>query len=91
MKNSMCCPKCNSRRIWVVSPLRTVHEYAPGTHALNLDYEQTVGTNFLTRHKSPAGTLDAWICAECGYSELWASGLERLEHAPERGVRLIES
>jgi predicted nucleic-acid-binding Zn-ribbon protein len=90
MKNTRVCPKCQSKRLWVVSPLSTVHEYAPGTHALNLDYGQEVGSNFLTRHKVAAGKLDAWICAECGFTELWAADLHKLVHAPERGVRLIQ-
>jgi hypothetical protein len=61
----------------------------PGSHPLNLDYRE-VGTNFLNRRKAGFGTLDAWICTECGFTELWASDLDKFVHAPERGVQLIE-
>lgn len=90
MKDSRQCPKCQSRRLWAIQPLKTIHEYSPGTLPLHLDYDQVAGSSFLTRHKNRVGTLDAWICAQCGYTELWASGLKDLEHAPERGIRLIE-
>jgi predicted nucleic-acid-binding Zn-ribbon protein len=90
MKNTQTCPKCASKKLWLISPLRTIHEYAPGTHPLNLDYDQKVGNNFLTRHKAPAGKFDAWVCAECGFSELWATDIDKLVHAPERGIRLIQ-
>jgi predicted nucleic-acid-binding Zn-ribbon protein len=90
MKNTRKCPKCESTKLWVVEPLKTVYEFDPGTIPLHLDYDQVEGTTFLTRSKLRVGTLDAWICAACGYTELWAKELNRLKHAPERGVRLIE-
>ena len=90
MKNSRKCPKCQCTRLWVVEPLRTVYEYSPGTLPLHLDYDQVEGTNFLNRSKRQVGTLDAWICADCGFTELWAKGLQKLQHAPERGIRLID-
>ena len=90
MKNSRKCPKCQCTRLWVVEPLRTVYEYSPGTLPLHLDYDQVEGTNFLNRSKRQVGTLDAWICADCGFTELWAKDLQKLQHAPERGIRLID-
>ena len=90
MKNTHTCPKCNSKSLWIIEPLRTIHEYAPGSIPLHLDYDQVSGTNFLNRTKERVGGLDAWICAECGYTELWARELQKLVHAPERGIRRID-
>ena len=90
MKHTRQCTKCQSRQLWAIKPLRSVHEYAPGTLPLHLDYEQQIGTNFLNRQKVRVGTLDAWICAKCGYTELWAEGLAELKHAPERGITFID-
>jgi len=91
MKNTRTCPKCQSQQLWVVEPLKTVQEYDPGTLPLHLDYDQVEGTNVFNRSRVRVGMLDAWICASCGYSELWARGLQKLKHAPERGIRFVDS
>ena len=90
MKNSRQCPKCSCQKIWLIEPLKTIWEYAPGTIPVHLDYDQVEGTNIFNRSKLRVGTLDAWICSACGFTELWARDTHRLQHAPERGIRLID-
>lgn len=36
-----------------------------------------------------AGSVDAYVCAACGFSELYWSGLEQLQPNKEAGVHLL--
>lgn len=91
MKTTKTCPKCAGKKLWVVDPLQTVHEYAPGTLPLHLAYKQKTGdTGWLASKTERVGRLAAWICAACGFSELWASELEQLQPDPEAGIRLVD-
>jgi hypothetical protein len=37
------------------------------------------------------GHIDAWICAACGYTELWSNGYQQLVHNPRKGVHFVDA
>lgn len=38
-----------------------------------------------------AGSIDAWLCAACGYTEFWSHSFEKLSHNPADGVHFIDA
>ena len=100
MRNHHSCPKCRGRRIWKIEQLETKD---PGSDTSRGDpIMLAVGrTTPATREPSTwkgdgsttynAGVVDAWVCAGCGYTELWSRGLESLVHNPDNGVYLIDA
>lgn len=86
MRNAMTCPKCRGRRIWRVERFRTESDNTSGW-VLPVVY----GRRTATGGELSAGTFDAWICATCGYTEWYASGLEGLTPDPDAGVHLIDA
>lgn len=97
MQRSRACPKCASKKLWVIQgfgvkdpsvmiggamPLRIVAR-RPGPAEGGFFGLGTQG-------HYDAGRTDAWICAGCGYTELWTASIEGLVHNPEAGVHLLE-
>jgi predicted nucleic-acid-binding Zn-ribbon protein len=94
MKRSHACPKCAGRKIWVIEPFRLPIEERDGAmlpsrmgEVLPLVAHQNPG-GVMTR---PIGHLAAYICAGCGYSELYADDFETLAPDPAKGVRLLDA
>lgn len=54
------------------------------------DQPQPAGL-FGFRQVNPQGQFDLWLCAACGFSELWASHLGDLQVNPDAGVRLVDT
>jgi predicted nucleic-acid-binding Zn-ribbon protein len=79
MKKSERCPKCGSTTI---GHLENVWDS-------NADH-LVVGTtkDFLIR---PAGTLEAYICAECGYYETYVKDPTSVRFGELRGFRWIKA
>lgn len=90
MKNSKTCSKCAGKKLWVIDPLRTTYEYSPGTIPLHLDHNRPVGEGWLGTKTEDVGRLALYVCAACGYSELWAGDLERLRPNANAGIALID-
>ena len=49
------------------------------------------GARFGLRAARPQGQFDLWLCASCGFSELWASRIGDLVEDPAAGVRLVDT
>lgn len=91
MKRSQQCVKCKGRKLWVIEAFRLPGETGEGT-ALSLVPDQPVGgSRFGLSKAAPVGGFDLWLCAACGYSELWATGVSGLREDPARGVRLVDA
>lgn len=96
MKKSLSCPKCNGRRIWRIDRVGTddveQDELMP-LRLANVRLRESNDKAFFQwgTDSAKSGYLSAFVCAACGYSELWAHGFEGLKHAPEAGVHFIDA
>ena len=92
MKKNQRCPKCDGKRIWVVEAFRIPTETAQGQVLPVVPHQESGAVGFLALARiKPVGQFDVYLCGGCGYSELWASGLDELRADPAKGVRLLDS
>lgn len=94
MRHSRVCPKCQSQKIWVIE--------AFGVKDGSVTYGGKLALRIVARDPNKkkgwlgvedsydAGYTDAWICAHCGFTELWTRDLKGLVHNPEGGVHLLD-
>ncbi|MFO0663988.1 MAG: hypothetical protein U0174_08555 [Polyangiaceae bacterium] len=90
MKTTLRCTKCQHGRIWRIEKIGVKDpQYVNGANVPL----QAVGrkTNDRFSMSYDAGCIDAYVCAACGFSELYWSGLEGLQPSPPSGVHLLES
>lgn len=97
MKTSHQCPKCQSRKLWVVEKAAQPYCNGGGTNTMrvasaNVLSGNTFGLPFETIN---AGTFETWVCAICGFTEWYArdanEALARLASHPwNPGVRYID-
>jgi len=99
MRTSQQCPKCQSRKLFVVDPVRLpVRELndpgnpVQGTRVVPTTAAVTCG---VVKTVIEAGRIEAWVCAECGYLEYYAknasSSLWELAQKPaQTGVRYLD-
>jgi len=83
MKNSRKCIKCECEAIWKIDPLSL-----PEPQSINTTIPVPVGireienpdAGLLERpvERLSVGTFDVYVCARCGYSELWAKDIDDL-------------
>jgi predicted nucleic-acid-binding Zn-ribbon protein len=94
------CPKCNCRRLYVVNEVAlpdhdssnvilplTVTAVPYSVKALQLSEEHG------TRYRTHAGSFEAWICSQCGYTEWYARDPHRVLEVLARhgaGVRVVD-
>lgn len=96
MKNTSTCPKCSSRTLYAVDllnmpdPLR--HEFVSPLTLTT--FAGALRFSDATRAGPHNVHLEAWVCADCAYTELYALDLETLEALAAQGegwVRKIET
>jgi predicted nucleic-acid-binding Zn-ribbon protein len=96
MKLTQQCPKCSSRRLWVIDQVaqsydvrRTDDESGMHVHVAGL-HTPTGGY-----YELKAGHLEAWVCANCGFAEWCAANandvLAKMATQPQTGVRLLDT
>ena len=92
MKNSHQCPKCQSRRLICVDPYRTYERAGVGNpgNPLHVVNAQRSGEGWSTDYGN-VGSIAAWICSACGYTELWSHSFQALQPDPGRGVHLVDA
>lgn len=90
MKRTQQCPKCQGRKLWVVETFKVPSEMANG-EALPVAMQAEEGGFFAMGKIVPQGSFELWVCAGCGFSELWARDLGALRDDPSRGVRLVDT
>jgi predicted nucleic-acid-binding Zn-ribbon protein len=86
MKHSRTCPKCSGKKIWVIAPLRHESENLGGR---GMVVALLVSAGFMKREVR-VGSIDAHVCAACGYTELWSRDFAELQTDPSHGIRLVE-
>jgi hypothetical protein len=70
MKATQTCPKCSGKSIAVVDRLGIPEEIIPA---------MTLTEGGWVKQRVPHGKFETWICLSCGYTELYASGLEGVQ------------
>jgi predicted nucleic-acid-binding Zn-ribbon protein len=99
MKQSGLCPKCTGDDLYVVFAVtQPNHDSINGTHTSTLFaiWAETGERGFLgpKSKRYEAGRLEAWVCAQCGFTEWYARDAnEVLEELAARdlGVRRVKA
>jgi len=96
MKNSLACPKCQSRKLWRIEKYAAKTEHGGGPCHLRpaVLRKGAAKRGFLgvsTPELYDSGYTDAYICSSCGYTEFWSHGFEGLVPNPDDGVHLIDT
>ena len=91
MKNGEACPKCESDEVYVVDEAQIPdYQYSNSVRPLTLTahYGPTGATGFLGMEKSERTPvrIDAYVCAKCAFTELYAKDLDVLERFAREGV-----
>ena len=90
MRQDRKCPKCQGRSFFVVEKARMSDgQSANGTTPLAFaaDYLPTGKEGFFeTGMARYEAHVDAWICASCGFAELYARNLANLAYLLEHGA-----
>ncbi len=98
MKNSRQCPKCQSRKLWVVQKVEQPRGESWGTTPLHVtsQYILTGSTDIVSAATElvNAGFFETWICALCGFTEWYARDanqtLAQLASQPGSKVHYID-
>ena len=101
MKNSLACPKCETRRLWRIDEFAAKQPdtgvgsgKTPLRVAVGVRTPPTQEPSWFEGDGSQwfdAGKVEAWVCAKCGYTELWSRDFGALRHLPESGVHLVDT
>jgi len=86
LKKTLQCPKCDSRKLWRIETMPDRGQFdRPHPMAVTVEHGRW------RPREIAVGTFETFICAECGYTEWYASGLDKLEAAPDKGVHFIDT
>jgi predicted nucleic-acid-binding Zn-ribbon protein len=77
MKNGRC-PKCGSTEIMADVTVRDVGDSGPYPLRVEVEEPEPAQHGLLWTPKNAAGDIRAWICSQCGYTELYTHNLEEL-------------
>lgn len=83
MKNSLACPKCESRTLWRIEDFRTGPEFGGELPVAAWRMAGIVGKR--------VGRFEAFVCSQCGYTEFWATSIEELQPKPRKGIHFIDT
>lgn len=100
MKTSGSCPKCASTRLYIVDEVSQPKCDVRGASPLRVKTTRVTVTKPAlfggvtdVEEQVEVGTFEAYVCAECGYTEWNARHLEELgalAAKPGTGVRLVD-
>ncbi len=92
MKATATCPKCESKRIMRVTTLADATEYfgsgtaiagrsasMPVRRRLLVEVTKTQGLLGTSEQQEPAGDVEAYVCADCGYFEEYLARPARID------------
>jgi predicted nucleic-acid-binding Zn-ribbon protein len=98
MKQSVTCPKCSGKKLYVVERATLpAHDSINGTEPLTVAaaWLPTGESGFLgAQHARYLARVEAWVCAACGYTELYTAELGNLAYMAQQGkagVRVVDS
>lgn len=92
MRHTRTCPKCRSRKLFVI---KEVHTPSGSTTYLTHDTMYTKPGDLVSVTRGEAGPVEAWVCAGCGFTELYAhlpalETLKRMSEHPKSDVKFID-
>lgn len=95
MRTSQQCPKCGHRIIWRLESVGVDGDTTSHDPVRLAARRRTAATGSKTFRGDgselySAGHLDAYVCEACDYTELFAVGLEHVEHRPDQGVHRLD-
>ena len=79
LKRDRVCPQCESRKLWHIERV-SVFPNMPMPVAMEARFAGP----------RPKGSFQAHICAACGFTEWYATGLDELKPDPGAGVYYID-
>jgi len=89
LRREKVCPQCESRKLWFISrvvvPVHDMHHMRQTPVPLAVTAEAGFAS---IRHQ---GEFEAFICAGCGWTEWYATGIDKLTENPEAGVHFIDN
>lgn len=89
MKLTQICPKCQSREFWVVDEVRH-----PRCDDPRVSVPMIVATVELSFQRFQAGSFEAWVCGQCGFTEWYAKNFDefvRIARVRDGGVRRVDA
>lgn len=86
MKRTKQCPKCESLRIGYLPSQPDVAHGRVAERAVGNDPDRESMWNL---HRGLAGTLEAYLCADCGYYESFVKDIERVQLDKLEGFRWV--
>lgn len=84
MKNGTC-PKCASTDVMADVTVRDVGHAGPYPLRVEMVEKEPAQHGFIWSPKAATGDIRAWICAQCGYTELYTDNLETLHQIYKSG------
>ena len=72
------CPKCGSLEIMANIMVRDVGNSGPYPLRVEIEEPEPPKHSFIWTPRSATGDIRAWICSQCGYTELYTNNLEEL-------------
>lgn len=93
MRNTLACPKCSCRQLFVVEKVQQPDGAEAGGYPLVVTYDVADPKNWL-RRRYEAGYFEAWVCTACGFTELYARDanamLGAMAQSPDSRVRFVD-
>ncbi len=87
MKRSRQCPKCDSRRVGYFSHLPDIGQSSPSSQRVI----GTIPSGSVWRAEALVGTLEAYVCAACGYVETYVKDVADVPFASLDGFRWVNA
>ena len=72
------CPRCGSNDVMADITVRDVGHAGPYALSVEVAEPEPGQHGFIWQPKNARGEIHAWICARCGYTELYTNNLDAL-------------
>jgi predicted nucleic-acid-binding Zn-ribbon protein len=84
MRHTLTCPKCSSRKLFYIEQIRySIGDRQCQPLPVTSDWTKAAGSWFPSQ--TDAGFFEAWVCAQCGFTEWYArEALEALHEMAKR-------
>ena len=80
MKGSHTCPKCRHRKIWVVPTIELAREIKRSLDLATMARLRIGGSREVIA-RDPVQGFEAYVCAQCGFTEHYAIAWKEIERA----------